>query len=177
MPLDIGAGILLALLVAHGFGVEPIAGFIAFGIVCALLPDIDNVIPLLRRTEYDHRSFFHYPILYVPIALLIYILLGSSYFTLYALCIAAHFIHDTIGIGWGVAWLWPLSRRKFLIPEKGRRKDRGLFISWMPEEEPALAARYHNPNWLRDYYLRPTAISIIEYGFLLFAIVILMLSI
>jgi hypothetical protein len=172
MPLDIGVGALFSLLVSHLFGFHATIFFVLLGILFVLLPDVD-IIPIFWRTEYDHRSFTHYPVIYIPPALLLYVLGGPVYGTLFVLCIFAHFIHDTIGIGWGVAWLWPFSKRKFLFPERSRRDQYGLFMTWLPEEEKGMAARWHDPHWIRTYYLRPNPIAYVEYGILFFSIITL----
>lgn len=169
MPLDIGVGIVASLGVAHWFGVESTGLFIAVGIVFALLPDID-MLPIFWRTQYDHRSWLHYPVLYVALTAAVYVFFGSVYAALFAVCTLAHLVHDTIGIGWGVAWLGPFSKRKFLFPEKGRRRRYGFFMTWTPEEEVQMAGEFHNPAWVSHYYFRPNAIAFVEYGALLLAL-------
>ncbi len=169
MPLDIGLGIVLSLLTAHWFEIQATAGLIVFGIASILLPDID-IIPALSRIHHDHRSFFHWPLIYIPLAVLVYLFLGPLYAMLFSLCIIAHFIHDSIGIGWGVAWLAPFSQRKILFPEKDRRAAYGFFMTWLPEEEAAMAVEYHDPNWVRTWYLRPNLLACIEYTALIASI-------
>ena len=172
MPLDIALGIFLSLATAHVFGIDAGAGLIMFGILCALLPDID-MLPFLSRISYDHRSFFHWPLLYVPLAIMAWLLFGALYATLFSLCILAHFVHDSIGIGWGVAWLAPFSMRKILFPEKGRRGEYGFFMTWLPEEEAAMAAKWHDPQWIKHWYCRMRLLTLIEYA--AFALSILLL--
>lgn len=174
MPLDIGVGILLSLGVAELFHVPATWGFILLGIACALLPDIDIVTMLFG--SWKHRTHTHYPITYVPIAFLIFILFGPLYGLLFTFGVYAHLIHDTIGIGWGIAWLWPFSSRKFLFfPDGARRKTLGTFATWTPEEEPAIKEQGSNANWVRDFYFRPNLLAYIEYGTLLVALVVLFL--
>jgi hypothetical protein len=172
MPLDIASGIFLSLLTAEWFGVHVSAGFIFFGILSTLLPDID-MLSFLSRIGYDHRSFFHWPLMYIPIAIAVFFVCGTTYATLFSFCILAHFIHDSIGIGWGVGWLAPFSMRKILFPEKGRRQEYGWFMTWLPDEEGAMAVKYHDPHWIRTYYFRVNKIAIIEYGALILSIFIL----
>jgi hypothetical protein len=92
---------------------------------------------------------------------------------LYGLGVLAHLIHDTIGLGWGVAWLWPLSERKIIFFPVARMKTYGWFMSFTPEEELKLSYDYHNPNWLRHYYLRPNPVAYIEYGTFIIALIVL----
>lgn len=171
MPLDIGLGILLSLGVAEYFGVEATPLLIAFGIACALLPDID-VITLPFGTWY-HRTFTHYPIIYLPLVVLAYIFLNPLYATIFTLAVYAHLIHDTFGIGWGVAWLWPFSERKFLFfPWEGIPSKDKVFATWMPESEPSLEEKQKNTEWFKDYF-RPSKLAFIEYGVLLVALITL----
>ena len=147
MPLDIGIGILLALGAAEFFGVQATPWLIAFGIAAALLPDIDIItIPLLGR--WHHRTHTHFPIVYVPLFILAFLVVEPLYATIFTLGVFAHLIHDTFGIGWGIAWIWPFSKRKFLLfPAKDRRE------------------RFGHINWIKQYYFRPNPLAYIEYGY------------
>lgn len=155
MPLDIGVGILLSLGVAEYFGVEATPLFILLGIACALLPDIDIItIPLLGK--WYHRTHTHFPIVYIPLAVLAFVFLAPAYAVLFTLGVYAHLIHDTIGIGHGIAWLWPFSNRKFLV---------------LAPKDPIPT----NSNWVRHYYFRPNLLAYIEYGVLLISLIALTL--
>lgn len=173
MPLDIGVGILLSLGVAHWFSVPVTPLLVIVGILSTLAPDIDMFFPLLGNTKHNHRSFTHYPLTFVPIVVVAFLLLNQVYATLIALGIVAHFIHDTIGIGWGIKWAAPFSMRAYLLPNKSRRRDYGWFMSWLPQEESAMAEKYHDPHWIRTYYFRPNAIAYVEYGVLCISLFVL----
>lgn len=167
MPLDVGVGILLSIGVAEWFGVPLSPWLVLFGITAALLPDSDIVTAAFGR--WQHRMVTHFPLVYVPFAIALFLLLGPAYGALFLLGIVAHFLHDTIGIGYGVAWLWPFSPRKYLFPDRYRRQTLGWFVSWMPEEEARIQAAPRRPNaahWLTDYYFRPNLGAYIEYGVL-----------
>jgi LexA-binding, inner membrane-associated putative hydrolase len=166
MPLDIGVGILIALFVGHAYSVPVDTFLIFFGILCSLLPDID-ILTLLFLKKWHHRAHTHFPLLYIPISLLVFFFFGSLYGTIFTLGVYAHLIHDTFGIGWGIAWFWPFSKRKYLcFPEQRRRKIIGTFVSWLPEEETVLMknTQVTNGNWVRDFYFRPNLLAYIEYG-------------
>jgi len=174
MPLDIGVGIFAALGVSHIFGVEPTVGLVVLGVFFALLPDLD-ILPFLWPTAYNHRSFLHYPLLYIPLSLLVAIFAGPLFGTLFAIGVYAHLIHDTIGLGWGIAWFAPISKRKILLfPEKGRRERYGWFMSWLPEEEALMRHGQSSEHWITHYYLRPSFIGVVEYTTLMAALVFLM---
>lgn len=175
MPLDIGIGILFSLGVAEYFDVKATPFLIAFGICSILLPDIDIVTTPLNGKWY-HRMVTHYPLAYLPLVGLAFIFLPSIYATLFALCIYFHLIHDTFGIGWGIAWLWPFSGRKFLLfPAKDRPEFNSLTVTWLPEEEPALVEDGHRWDWVRHYYFRSNTLAYIEYGGLLVGLLSLVL--
>lgn len=173
MPLDIGIGILTALGVSHLFDTTATPTLLIFSIACALLPDIDILtIPLLGK--WHHRTHTHYPILYVFLSLIAFVFLSPIYATIFTICVFAHLVHDTFGIGWGIAWLWPLSPRKFLFFSAGGWTGK-LFASWLPGEEPTFVATHDDPNWVRHYYLRLGTLAYIEYGILLLSLAILYL--
>lgn len=167
MPLDIGVGILLALGAAEVFGVEATPWLVVLGIAAMLLPDIDLLtLPLLGK--WHHRTHTHFPILYVPLAILAFVFLDPLYATILTVGVYAHLVHDTFGIGWGIAWFWPFSQRKYLLfPEKGRQLPFGMLASWTPEEEEQLKEAPRNARWLQLYYFRPNIVAYIEYGALL----------
>lgn len=174
MPLDIGVGILLSLGIAEWFDVPVTPLLVCFGIAAALLPDIDIVTALFG--QWKHRTATHFPITYIPLSLGVFFLLGPVYGTLFTLGVYAHLVHDTFGIGWGIAWLWPFSRRKFLLfPEHDRRAALGIVATWTPEQEESLKASDAGSSWVREFYLRPNPIAYIEYGVLLLALCILFL--
>lgn len=176
MPLDIGVGILLSLYTAHAFGLEPSAPLIFFGIAAALLPDIDAVTMLWGK--WKHRQLTHYPLFWLPWAVAVYLLLGPAYAFLFFTAVYAHLVHDTFGLGWGISWLWPLTKRRFLIlPEQARRKHYGPFMTFMPEEIPTIREEPTKHGWIVQYYLRPSILGAIEYGVLLLGLVALLLTV
>jgi hypothetical protein len=173
MPLDIGVGIFLSLGVAEYFGVEATPLLIAFGVICALLPDID-VITMPFGTWY-HRTLTHYPVAYLPLAVLAYVFLDPLYATIFTFGVYVHLIHDTFGVGWGIAWLWPATSRKFLFfPWKGVPSGGKMLATWMPENEPSLMEKQRDTDWLKNYF-RPSLLAYIEYGVLLSALIVLVL--
>lgn len=180
MPLDLGLGLVSGVLAHHVFGISP-GWAILLAVTFILLPDLDGVIQVVRRgrlggMDFQHRDLLHRPLLYVPIGTtLAFLAAGWQIAILFAAMSLAHFLHDSIGTGWGVAWLRPFSRDyfKFFSEDKGDASVtwRKTVVRWTPEQQRAIAAQYGNPNWLRDMYLRPQApyfrILIIEIAALL----------
>jgi hypothetical protein len=175
MPLDIGVGILLAIGMHEWFSMPLTPLLVAFGIGAALLPDID-VITMLYG-PWKHRGLTHYPLLYVPVCFIVFLIAPLPYALLLTLGVYAHFVHDTFGIGWGIAWLQPFSGRKFLLfPSGGRTRALGTFATWLPEQEVALRLQAYEKSklpWVTRYYFRPNLLAYIEYGVLSIALVTL----
>ncbi len=175
MPLDIGVGIFFSIVVSRFFDAPLSVPFVLLGIGSALLPDID-ILPALWRTLYDHRSVLHAPIIYVPISVTVYFFLGPVSATLFALCIYAHLIHDTFGLGWGIRWLWPFSSRHFLLfPEKGRFEK--WYMSWTEEDEKKWVPKPDTGQWVKEFYFRPNLVAYIEYGIFFVAMLALFISV
>ena len=176
MPLDIGIGILAALGVAELFEFQATPLFIAAGIAFALLPDIDVIPAELTKNLSIHRTYTHYPIFYVAGFLFLLFLGFPEWGTLFLVGGLLHLIHDTVGLGCGISWLWPITPRKFrFFPDKEGKISSQFFMTWMPEEEPALIRAHHNPHWVRDFYFRPNIVAYVEYGGLLVALIVLYL--
>jgi hypothetical protein len=173
MPLDVGVGIFLGLFVPPLFGEPVTVWLIAVGIAAALLPDIDMVPFVLKgQKTTDHRSWTHYPAVYIVLTAAAYVWVGPLYATLFALGVYLHLIHDTIGLGWGIAWLWPLSPRRFRFlcptgPDTGMWE---LYSSWLPAEQPAHEEAEYDSHWVRNYYFRLNPIGVTEYGSLMVAL-------
>lgn len=157
MFLDIATGIFISLLAAYSFDTPLTYPLLALAIISALLPDIDifwyGIKRLLGSEQHDHRSFTHYPLLYIPVIGLVYIFFGGMPAVVLALGVYLHLLHDTIGMGAGIAWLAPFSYRKYQL--------------WPVTEGDG--------HWIRNYYLRPCLNAYIEYGALLAALVCLYL--
>lgn len=92
---------------ALGMAVEPWA--LVIGAMLALLPDLDIVPAILRgRVVDDHRgTWWHAPLVVVPLAALLALILGGAYWAVVAIaCVLWHYLHDTPD---GVRWLRPFS--------------------------------------------------------------------
>jgi membrane-bound metal-dependent hydrolase YbcI (DUF457 family) len=178
MPFDIGVGIFLAIYISHLFNEPLTLTLILLGIGAALLPDVDIMTMLWGR--WRHREITHYPVVYIPIVALVYLVFGAPYGTLLVLGVLIHLLHDTVGIGWGISWLWPLTNRRFLfLPAAGRMKVFGLFMSWLPKDQQKIDEEMNARNanlkedWITHYYLRPSLLGAIEYGMLVLSLLVL----
>lgn len=170
MPLDIAIGILFGLGIPAAFG-EPVSLVMVFiGVAFALLPDLDAVLEFIIRkgkvsgtSQTIHREWLHYPLTYIPLAVLIYLLAGPVWGVLFAACITAHFLHDSIGIGWGIKWLAPFTQNAYKLfvtdPDTSRFH---VIKTWQPKELAKVIKTHGDPDWIRNIYLRPSPTLIIE---------------
>ncbi len=172
MILDIAFGISLSAVVASLFGFEASFSWYALGVLFALLPDVDvflSRMSLVMRKRgsgvgkyaHEHRDLLHYPILFVIMAVALYAIATPEIAILFAGAVFLHFAHDSVHIGWGIAWLWPYSKRtiKFFSNKKGPWSW-NLVKTWSGTDLRHAAHEHGNDNWLKDYYftLSPTVI-------------------
>ncbi len=181
MFLDIAFGIVAGLGIGSFFFESVPMWFVLLGILFALLPDIDGVVwllkPSVRKGWYKiHRTYTGYPLLYIPLSIIIFVLFGKSIGILFSLCVLYHHIHDTFFLGWGVMWLWPFSKRKWkCFPDQNGSISRIPVISWLPEEEEKVQewSGGHDDGWIKRYYFRPNIIAYLEYGSFIIALILL----
>lgn len=133
--LDFCVGLLIATLVgnAMGYGAPPI--LLLWGAVCALLPDTDIVLPILRgRIEGDHRTtLWHRPaatFLGLTVFLLALNLQAGVWAAVGYAALLWHYLHDT-PMG-GIAWLWPYSDKRFIEPAytPGTSHEYDMYKEW-----------------------------------------------
>lgn len=157
MLLDIGLGIFAAIIVASLTGIHIDAMTMFVPILFVLIPDLDFLLYLVKRKpdefSHEHRNLLHNPLLFIPIgSIAIFFFIGLNFTYLFLLCSFAHFIHDSIGTGWGIRWLYPFSKKyyKFFSDKQGKLSS-NLVVSWTPEEQSRAAAEFGDPNWLSNY--------------------------
>jgi hypothetical protein len=174
MLQDIGIGILLSLFVAHLFDSVATPGLIVLGVVFALLPDIDLLVPQSFSAWIGgHRGLTHYPIIYLIISVVLFFVAPPLIATLFALAVFYHLLHDSFILGWGIAWLWPFSPRKFKWGADKNGEIVPVMLAWLPHEEARVRQEYSTSHWIRTFYARPTFISITEYGIFLISLLAL----
>lgn len=160
MFLDIKLGLLWSVIVVFIFDISPTPILFGLGILFALLPDIDFWVELAERGTVGgkylgaHRTLLHHPLVYIPLAIFIASFFDWTWATLFALGVFGHFIHDSMGMGYGIRWLWPLSSRWYKLfsdHNGGIRYDFKHFLaSWSDEEMRALIRERGNDNWLKE---------------------------
>lgn len=179
MLLDIGAGIIWGILFdslsdAHSLGV-----FVWFGIFSALSPDMDFLYHLATggtmRDDHRHREVFHKP-LFLAIGWLVVALVATPTLAwLFVVGALGHFVHDSIGIGWGVQWLAPFNNDHFTFlyrvhtADKPAPPKRRLYV-WPNAEIDDLNKRYGDEDWFKNTYLRWHPFAIVELAVLVAAL-------
>ncbi|QQS21361.1 MAG: metal-dependent hydrolase [Candidatus Moraniibacteriota bacterium] len=191
MFLDLKLGLLWAVVVGIAFH-EPITvSWILASILFAFLPDIDFWVELARRgtvggkTLGDHRTLLHAPLLYLPAAVGMWWWLGPAWATLFSIGVFGHHIHDTMGMGFGVRWLFPFSKNfyKIFSDKEGNifyDREHLRITSWNPEELRVVLQEKGNDHWLQEdlAYARKHAFSTaarLFFSALLFLIVLVLL--
>ncbi|RJQ36651.1 metal-dependent hydrolase [Candidatus Parcubacteria bacterium] len=184
MLLDIGVGILTAIGVSEFFSVPLTVSLLFAGIAFALLPDIDFLYHLgtggSTHNVYRHRELLHYPLLFVPPgAFAAHMIGGAPWAVLFAVTVLAHFVHDSVGIGWGVRWFWPLSRDRYSFlylyqPRHKKPLPRRLLYVWKDADMAILEERHGDTDWLKNVYGSWHPYAIVELAVFLVAVAILM---
>lgn len=173
MLLDIGVGILAALWLG-----QPVW----LGILFSLLPDFDMLVSLVKYRGnsgvYKHRDLLHLPIIYIAIGTALYFY-DPRVAALFLICTMLHFVHDSIGLGWGVQWLWPISRDHFsflyLYQPPGKPALPKKYFYRFPHGEMAkLDAEFGDPNWVHNIYVQLHPFSLVELAVFSVAIAILL---
>ncbi len=183
MFLDIGVGILGALGFSSLFGVPFAWPLVGLGVLFSLLPDADFILhwAMHRRigqVNHRHRELLHRPLLYVPLGSVVVMACSDvRYAAFFAVLSLAHFVHDSMGIGWGIAWLYPLSPKFFkAFSEPDGRFSWRLMVAWTPAEQDEVERLRGDPDWLRTIYLRMHPIAVIELLFFVAAVLAALLT-
>jgi hypothetical protein len=189
MIIDLIAGIILSLGVAHVFELPVTPSWIFFGILFALLPDVDFFTEFLQRGTVggkklgSHRVLTHIPLLFVPPAVWLYLTIGTPVAVLFIVCILWHFTHDSHAMGYGYRLFYPFSEKfyKFFSDKEGNyRYDFSHFVtSWTKEEVEALHEKYGNDQWIQDHLRhhatkwQPRVILLLRYSFVILLLLFL----
>jgi hypothetical protein len=157
---DISAGIIITYLFSYLFGLEFSFGIILFSILCCMLPDIDMLLelPLIIlkkiRPNKIHQAYTHFPLLYVIFIPPVYFYGGLEFSLIFVMGILWHFIHDSFGTSWGIAWLYPFKGNyyKFFSDKRGTISS-NFIQSWLPNERKNNILRYGDDNWMINLYI------------------------
>ncbi len=169
MLADIGLGIFVALLASKLFGIDISAQLVGMSVLFALLPDADFIVHAIMHRKmggkraHTHRDLFHYPLLYLVVGGVIAAFFGIIWFFVFMAASFAHFVHDSMGIGWGIKWTYPFSKRIYkLFSTREGDLSMGAAATWTEEELEKVAEEKGNEHWIRDIYFRWHPIGIVE---------------
>lgn len=196
---DIADGIFATVLVGLMTETDILWWHFLVGIPLAMMPDLDAVPELLRRGKvaaskdyvHDHREGLHYPVTFLLVGV-VFVAATDFFGWLFLIATMLHFVNDSYGVGWGVAWLWPLSRSRYKVGERKVNQLKHMLVadgvweglstderrvrpvvSWSETELHPYIARWGKDDWINAYYLSLNWISVTEYA--LFALSILAL--
>lgn len=182
MLFDIATGIIVGSSFAMADSAEKCTWMlVGAGVLFAVLPDLDFLLSrLLRmpRSDARHRELLHLPLLYLPVGVLVLYPFGRELVGVFLAASVCHFLHDSIGIGWGIRWLYPLTRDSYsflyhihdmsAVPRIPAYKF--VFV-WRESELNETVDKYGDPHWLRNIYLTLHPYSAIE-GIALVAVLV-----
>lgn len=183
MPFDIGIGIFISILASHIFGVDLSLRLAIMSVLANLMPDLDIFVELAKRgkiggrVQGHHRELTHFPLTFIPLVGAVSYFFGQFWVFIIGLNLLAHFLHDSIGMGWGIKWLWPFSKRayKFFSNKDGSFSGRFL-VSWTPVELKTVIHNHGDDHWFRNYYLKLHPLAVFEFLFLIVSIFVLYVS-
>lgn len=183
MPLDIGVGLMLGVLLSSlttlGYGWS-----LAIGVSATLMPDLDYIWKAIRTKKLpnsEHRDGLHYPLIIVPLAGIIGLVINPHVGLILALGTLIHFVHDSVGIGFGVKWLFPFKQNSYLFlfqikTPKNKNMPKQRLYSWSDKERSEMIRKYAYPNWITYVYLHPNVYGLFEYSIFAIGVVIAILA-
>lgn len=179
MPLDIGAGLILGVLLSLLTTIN-YALCLSIGVAAALLPDLDFVFSYLRSKKVpttEHRDGLHYPLIVIPVIGLMGLAVSPAVGAVFALGSLIHFIHDSIGIGFGIKWLYPFRKNSYLFlfqikTPANAAMPKQKFYSWSDRERAEMIKKYAYPDWIRYVYFQLNPYGMFEYFILALGLVV-----
>ena len=181
MFLDIAFGLIAALGVSTALQIPLTWDLMILGPLFALSPDMDFLIHLGRggssKNDDRHREILHLPLIFIPIGMLgIAFLMNPVWALLFGICALGHFIHDSIGIGWGVQWLFPVTSDHYSFfyiyqPQHKEPHPKKVVYRWKNAEIEKLAELYGDPDWIRNIYLQFHPYALFEYAALIASVI------
>ncbi len=184
MPFDIGIGLLISVLASHVYEIDLSLKLALMSVLANLIPDLDIFVELAKRgkvggrVQGHHRELSHFPLTFVPLVWAVNYFFGGIWSFIIGLNLLAHFLHDSVGMGWGIKWWWPFSDKayKFFSNKDGSFSKR-FIVSWKPQELKETIRKYGDDHWFRNYYLKLHPLAVFEFLFLFFSLVVLYITV
>ncbi len=168
---DAGFGLLAAVCVCLLSGVEPSIGYLLIGVIFAYAPDADWVldahfwktgnVAAYAGNPYDHREGLHKPLLWALVLSAWGLFVQGPAPMIALIAVMLHFLHDTAGTGWGMPWLWPLTKRRFKLfsTKQNEISFSSPIMTWSHDELGHYITNYGRANWKEYYYGTWNAVS------------------
>jgi hypothetical protein len=147
-------------------------------------PDVDGLIhyattgKLVADLENgrDHREGLHYPLLWLLVFAVVIYFFGLTIWTASALVATMmHFLHDTIGVGWGVKLFFPFDSGSYkLFSKKYINADISLtpvIVRYSPEELEKTLKEIAVSVWIEPYFCHPTRVAVVDYSLFIIGII------
>lgn len=162
MFFDIGIGLLITSAVGMSLKASFSWWLVVVGLFGALWPDFDFIVyvgsryvrgikPLTDRWSTNHRDLLHRPLVLTPlITVSIGLCVGSLEAVIFCLATLAHFIHDTIGHGWGILLFWPLDNHFYCYRPVGSRPY--AFYRLTRAEQVHMIEQFGRDQWVQQSY-------------------------
>ncbi|MFH1175196.1 MAG: metal-dependent hydrolase [bacterium] len=182
MFADFGLGIIAVIISTFLFKIQPTVWMFLFSIFFCVAPDIDFICYFSKRGDkkydHEHRNLIHYPLIYLSLGYLLFLVFfGRIWAFIFILSSFFHFAHDSIGIGWGVKWLYPFSNNNFaffyLYSKKIKKGLRKIIFCFSDEEQKEISKMHGDSDWVNNIYYKWHIIAKIE--FIIFIVAIFML--
>ena len=174
MFLDIAFGLIAALGVSTALGIPLTWDLMLLGPLFALSPDVDYIIHILRggstKNDDRHREVLHLPLIFIPVGMLgLAVFISPVWALLFGICALGHFLHDSIGIGWGVQWLFPITDDHFSFfyiyhPKHKQKHPKKVVYTWKNSEIERLTKEFGDPDWIKNIYLGLHPYALVEYA-------------
>lgn len=157
-------GLWLVFLISHMFDITPEWHHFVLGALFGNLLDLDGLLEWLEHGRvaahkdkpHDHRGTLHKPLLVLLIGFFVTLPFGLYWSTLMTTNLFLHLVVDSLGVGWGIKWLWPISKRNFkFFANKDNSMSKRLLVSWKPDELRSAIIQYGDKDWLRKYVTSP----------------------
>ena len=173
---DAGIGLIVSAIMLEWFQAPHTIWFIIWTVVWAYLPDLDGAFHFIKTGKAvadlengrDHREGLHYPLMWSIFFVILFYLFGVNVWLISALvAIMLHFLHDMIGIGWGIQLFAPIDWGSYkFFSKKWVSADVSLtpvVTRYSKEELRKALIKYGEADWIERYFCKWTHVSVVDY--------------
>jgi hypothetical protein len=187
---DAGIGLTVSAVMISWFDAPATFLFVLWVLAWAYLPDLDGAFHFIKTGKAvadlengrDHREGLHYPLIWTVLFGVLVYFFGINIWLISAYtAIVLHFLHDMIGIGWGVQIFAPLDWGSYkLFSKKWVSADVSLLPLVTRYSRPELRKalmKYGEADWIERYFCKVTHVSIVDYSFFLIGVITIFLAV